>query len=248
MFRRLVRYALCNFLGFGTITHVETKKNFVSLTFDDGPNPDFTPQLLNILKRYNAKATFFVLGKNARRHPNIVKRAIHEGHAIGNHSFDHPSFPLITGKKRIDQIRSCQKEILKYTIRILRPPFGHQTLASRFSALLLGYSVIGWSAHGEDWLDHDADTIAASIEDGIRPGSIILLHDNLNDVYKARYADRKPTLDAVDIILERLSGRFHFVTIPEILKNGEPNRSYWMRKCTKEWYDSLNTVAGNECK
>jgi len=242
LFSRFIRYALRNFMGFGTITHVKTKKNVVSLTFDDGPSPNYTPQLLDILKRYNAKVTFFMLGKNAQRYPHIVKRAIQEQHAIGNHSFDHPSFPLISGQDRRSQLRSCQQVILLHKKRLFRPPFGHLTFASRLDALLMRYTVIGWNVHGEDWLDHDADTIASSIEKEIRPGSIILLHDNLNDVYEIRYADRMPTLDAVDIILKRLSGRFLFVTIPELLKYGRPNRNYWVRKGTTNWYDSLKAA------
>jgi peptidoglycan/xylan/chitin deacetylase (PgdA/CDA1 family) len=126
--------------------------------------------------------------------------------------------------------------------RLFRPPFGHQTFASRLDALLMGYTVIGWQVHGEDWLDHDADTIVSNIEKKIRPGSIIVLHDNLNDVYEIRYADRIPTLDAVDIILNRLSGQFLFVTVPELMKYGRPNRKYWIRESTTEWYDSLITV------
>ena len=241
-FGRLYRYALRNLLGFGTITHVKTTDNVVSLTFDDGPNPNFTPHLLDILRCYKAKATFFMLGKNAQRYPHIVKQVFEAGHAIGNHSYDHPSFSLITGRERRSQMRACQQSIAPYGKRLLRPPFGHQTFASRFDALLLRYSVFTWSVHGEDWLDHDADCIASSIEKEIHPGSIVLLHDNLNNVYELRCSTRKPMLDAVSILLERLSVRFDFLTIPELLHHGRPHRTYWVRKGTPEWSNSLTEL------
>ena len=238
-FNRLVRYALRNFLGFGTITHVNTKQHVASLTFDDGPSSEFTPKLLDILKHHNVKATFFMLGKNAERHPHIVQRVLKEQHTIGNHSFDHPSFPLITRRLRRYQLRSCQQVIPPIGKRLFRPPFGHQTFGSRLDALLMRYKVVSWSVQAEDWLDYDGETIAARIEKQIRPGSIILLHDHLNDVLEKRYADRKATLDAVDIILNRLSGQFRFVSVPELLQCGRPHRDYWIMKNTAEWYDSL---------
>src|SRR5690242_18370490 len=88
---------------FGTITHVSTSKPAVALTFDDGPDPVFTPRLLDILQQHHAKATFFMVGQAAERHPDIVKKVAAAGHAIGNLSWDHPSFPLLTGRERRDQ-------------------------------------------------------------------------------------------------------------------------------------------------
>jgi peptidoglycan/xylan/chitin deacetylase (PgdA/CDA1 family) len=238
-FGRLKRYVLRNYLGFGTITHVDTTDNVVSLTFDDGPDPHITPEILKLLKNHKAKATFFMLGKNARRYPHIVKQVFEGGHAIGNHSYDHPSFSLITSRERRSQLRDCQSAIAPYGNRLLRPPFGHQTLASRLDALLLRYSVFTWSVHGEDWLDHDADWIAYRIEKEIHPGSIILLHDHLNNFYDQKYANRRPMLNAVSILLERLSVRFDFVTVPELLHHGSAYRSYWVRKVKPEWSTSL---------
>ena len=226
----------------GAITHVETKDNVAALTFDDGPDPKSTPNLLEILKKHGAKATFFMIGKNAERYPHIVRQVAQAHHAIGNHSWDHPSFPLISGRKRRAEIRACAKAISPYGQRLFRPTFGQQTLASSFDALFLSYKVITWNIEVEDWLDHDANWITAKLMNGIKPGSVVLLHDSLYHTYEDRYADRKPVLDAVDTLLEQLSGHFRFVTIPELLKHGRPKRQYWYRGSNLDWMNSLNRM------
>ena len=240
LLNRLFRFGLRNL--FGTITHVKTNHNVVALTFDDGPDPRFTPRLLEVLKRHEAKATFFMIGKNAQRYPYIVKQVFQAQHAIGNHSWDHPSFPLITGRERRAEIRSCEKAIAPYGRRLFRPPFGHQTLTSHLEALLLRYKVVTWNILAEDWLDHDADWIAANMANKIHVGSIALLHDRLYHVYEDRYADREPMLDAVNMLLERLSSRFLFVTVPELLQHGRPQRQYWCQKGTPDWLNSLKKM------
>ena len=101
--KRIYKYTRCYL--FGTITHVKTNHHVVALTFDDGPDPRYTSRLLEILKRHEAKATFFMIGKNAQRYPHIVKQVFQAQHAIGNHSWDHPSFPLITERQRRAEIR-----------------------------------------------------------------------------------------------------------------------------------------------
>src|SRR6478735_7834989 len=84
---------------FGVITHVDTTEAVVALTFDDGPHPQWTPRLLDLLDRHGAKATFFMVGEMAMRHPDLVDRVISAGHAIGNHSWNHPSFPAVTSSQ-----------------------------------------------------------------------------------------------------------------------------------------------------
>ena len=84
----------------GTITHVPTDEHVVALTFDDGPHPEFTPRLLDILERHDARGTFFCIGKYVAENQEIVRRAADAGHALGNHSWDHPSFPLISRTMR----------------------------------------------------------------------------------------------------------------------------------------------------
>jgi len=106
----------------GTITGVSTSHPVVALTFDDGPHPDFTPKILEILKRHQARATFFMLGKNAQKHPDIVNNVALGGHAIGNHSWDHPSFPLIGSRERRRQLSSCHHALAPNGGRKIRSP------------------------------------------------------------------------------------------------------------------------------
>ena len=129
----------------GTITSVDTRDNVAALTFDDGPDPTCTPRLLDILERHHASATFFVVGETAQKYPELIRRMAQSGHAIGHHSWDHPAFPLITGRERRAQMRACAKAIAPYGQRIFRPPFGAQDVASRLSVFWLGYRVITWT-------------------------------------------------------------------------------------------------------
>ena len=213
----------------GTITKVSTSKPVAALTFDDGPDPVFTPRLLAVLCKHQAKATFFMVGKAAERHPNIVKEVAAAGHAIGNHSWDHPSFPLITRRERWAQIRACEKAIAPYGQRLFRPPYGDQNLRSRLEASWLGYQVIMYSLTAVDWLDHDAEWMKNRMMNRIQNGSILLLHDSLFHYRDNRYADREPMLNGLDAFLKELGGRFTFVTIPELISQGRPQRAYWTK-------------------
>lgn len=213
----------------GTITSVSTSNQVAALTFDDGPDPVFTPRLLDVLKKHRTKATFFMVGKAAERHPDIVREVGVAGHAIGNHSWDHPSFPLITGRERRAQIRACETAIAPYGQKLFRPPYGDQSLLSRLEASWLGYQVIMYSVTAVDWLDHDPDWMKSRVMSRIQNGSIILFHDSLFQYRDSRYADREPMLSALDMLLKELSGRFTFVTIPELMSQGRPQMTYWIK-------------------
>lgn len=225
----------------GTITHVSTSKPAVALTFDDGPDPVYTPRLLDVLQRHQAKATFFMVGQAAERHPDIVKKVAAAGHAIGNHSWDHPSFPLLTGRERRAQIRACAKALAPYGQQIFRPPYADQNLLSRLDALWLGYQVITYDSTAMDWLDHDAEWIRNRIVSRIHNGSIILFHDSLFRHGEDRYVDRTPMLNAVDMLLTELGGRLSFMTVPGLLRQGRPQRQYWHKQTD---IDVLNGLKG----
>ena len=242
----------------GTITHVSTPDAVAALTFDDGPHPEFTPRLLDILERHQAHATFFVVGEAAQRHPDLVQRVAQAGHAIGNHSWDHPSFPLISGRERRAQLRACEKAIAPYGQRLFRPPYGHQSVASRLDALWLRYQVITWSVSTHDTLDHDANWIIDHrLTNQLEPGSVIAFHDALYTYEDERHADREPMLEAVNMLLEQFSDRFRFITVPELFKHGRPQRRNWYRKSDPDWLNGLKGqqdkpprryAHGGECK
>jgi peptidoglycan-N-acetylglucosamine deacetylase len=213
----------------GTVTHVNTREPVVALTFDDGPHPEYTPRLLDILARHGAHATFFVVGEAAQRQLKLVERIARNGHTLGNHTWDHPSMPLLSGAKRRAQVRRCGRVIAPYSEKLFRPPHGHQSLASRLDLLLFGYQVIAWNVSARDWLDYDCNQLLSYVRGKIKPGSIVLFHDALYKFIEERYRNREPTLQAVDALLTQLKDQYRFVTVPELLKHGHPRRRDWYR-------------------
>ena len=223
----------------GNFTHVSTRDPVAALTFDDGPHPESTPRLLDILENHQVHATFFLVGEVAQRHRWLVRRIAQAGHAVGNHSWDHKSFPLLNGRERRAQIRACNKAIAPYGQRIFRPPYGDQTMGSRLDALLMRHQVIFWNLVAYDWLDHDADWIADKIISEIKPGDVILFHDALYTTIEERYSNREPVFEAINMILEKIGDRFRFVTIPELYRYGRPQRRLWYKKTDPDWLNKL---------
>ncbi|MCK6630315.1 MAG: polysaccharide deacetylase family protein [Anaerolineae bacterium] len=224
----------------GTITHVLTQEPVAALTFDDGPHPEFTPRLLNILEKYQAQATFFMIGQMAHQQPAMVRQIVQAGHTIGNHSWDHPSFPLITSHQRRSQLRACEQAVTPYGQKLFRPPYGHQNVASRLDLLRLGYQVVTWNVVAYDWLDHDAAWINHRLTSQIKPGSIILLHDALYHALKPEYINREAMLEAVDLLLGQLSGSFRFITVPQLLQCGRPRLQNWYKHGDLNWLNQLD--------
>jgi peptidoglycan/xylan/chitin deacetylase (PgdA/CDA1 family) len=213
----------------GTVTHAETKEPVLALTFDDGPHPEYTLRLLEVLDKYQARATFFCVGKFAARHPEVIRQVAEAGHIVGNHTWDHPSFPLLTHRERCAQIRKCAEALKPYGSRLFRPPYGHQSIASRLDLLQLGYQVVGWTHGGTDWRLTDPEQIIEQVLPGIRPGSIVVFHDRIATTRSSVYFDRGPSVKAVKLLLERFSGEFRFVTVLELARHGHVKRGKWFR-------------------
>jgi peptidoglycan/xylan/chitin deacetylase (PgdA/CDA1 family) len=228
----------------GTITHVATQDALVALTFDDGPHPESTLPLLDILEKHQSHATFFMIGEAVQRYPEVVQKAAQAGHAIGNHGWNHPAFSLIGRRERWAQIRACEKALTPYGQRLFRPPYGYQSVASRLDAFLLGYRVITWSVIAYDWLDHESEWMVREVKNKLGPGSIVLFHDVLYHTIEERYADREPMIKAVDTLLEQLGDRFRFVTVPELLRHGCPQRKNWYWEADSAWLNSLGGQGG----
>lgn len=255
LLKKLYIRKLANFLvrrALGTITHFVTQEPVAALTFDDGPHPEYTPRLLDILERYGARGTFFMLGQLAQRYPHIVKDAAERGHAIGNHSWDHPSFPLMNWSTHREQILLCQEVISPYGKslygkNLFRPPFGHQSLRSMLDVRMMGYEIVTWNLKGMDWMDHDGLWIANFLEPKITPGCVIVLHDGLHNFEHESYINRTPTLEAVELLLQRLSNRMRFITIPEMFRVGKPQRHIRRHKGDLNWLNKLKT-AENEAR
>jgi peptidoglycan-N-acetylglucosamine deacetylase len=227
----------------GSITHILTEEPVTALTFDDGPHPEYTPWLLDILERYGARGTFFMLGDSASKHPELVKRIAQAGHAIGNHSWDHPSFPLIPSGERRRQIQACERALVPFGQKLFRPPYGEQSIMSRLDAFSLGYAVIGWNVDVGDWCETDSFLMADRLVKGIHPGSVVVFHDALYDEGKPKNGpklereacvDRKPMLMALQIMFERLGSQMRFVTVPELLRYGSPHEEFWFKRTSND--------------
>ena len=213
------------------ITHVETQEHVAALTFDDGPDPEYTPRLLDILKRHRAKGTFFMIGEAAAKYPEIVRRAVSEGHALGNHSWNHPQLSLIGSKARRKQILACEQVLAPYGHKLFRPPYGQQSIGIFLDARILGYKVVFWSVDVGDWWDSDPSRMARLLLNRLHPGCIIVLHDRLfrdpsaePSLTREPNNDRLPMLQALDEFLGLDSQYYHFITIPELLRL---NTSAW---------------------
>ena len=192
---------------------------YIAMTFDDGPSPETTPRLLDLLKERNIKATFFMIGQNAERNPNIVKRILAEGHEIGNHSWTHPQLSKLSDERVTDEITKTQdaiKAACGYTPVILRPPYGAITARQKeWIEKQFGLSVIIWSVDPFDWKRPGASVIEQRILAGARPGAIILSHDI-----------HKQTVDAMPSTLDALAAKgFKFVTVSQLIAMNKPKSS-----------------------
>jgi peptidoglycan/xylan/chitin deacetylase (PgdA/CDA1 family) len=224
----------------GSIRGVRTSRRIAALTFDDGPDPETTPQVLEILKRHGTKGTFFMVGEGAAACPEIVRRASDAGHIIGNHTWSHHSLPMLTNQERLRQIRGCEEILAPFGQKLFRPPYGHQSWRCRWDTLRLGYEVIAFNVHAEDWLDHEADWMAAQLVKKIRPGSILILHDRLyRSVLPHGHTDRTQMLRALNRALEQLKNHYDFVTVPELLRQGPADRVNWYEKSPPELRPAL---------
>ncbi len=186
------------------ITSLPTTDRAVALTFDDGPNPDATPAILDALKDRGVRATFFLLGRHAERWPDLVRRVAAEGHGIGNHGYYHrklhfksPAYvrtDLTLGTRAIDVASGVRP-------RFFRAPHGFRSPWVTSIAQSLGQRTVGWSFGVWDTARPGRDVIVERIVSGTKPGSILLLHDG--DGYDPS-GDRMQTAQAVPLIIDRL--------------------------------------------
>lgn len=216
--------------GFGqTVIGTPGHGKLLALTYDDGPNPRWTPELLDLLARHGVKATFFVVGKYVEREPELVRRTLAEGHALGNHTYSHTSILRLSKDEIASELRRCAEavEAAECTFtqvpggKLCRPPYGRKRPSALRAVRDAGYVPVLWSVTCWDWSKRaTADTIWRHAKKQTRGGDVILLHDGDGD--HGFDVERGGSLVTTERIIERYGGQgFEFVTIPELVARGD---------------------------
>lgn len=200
-------------LPLGVYRNHQNEQNKIALTFDDGPHPRFTREILAILDEFGVKATFFFVGENVSYYSDTAREVAIRGHEIGNHTYTHPS-AVKTGEQALrEELRSCEEIIQSVTDtspKLFRPPQGSWNTRVYEIARERDYSVILWDIDTQDWADTPADKIASYVIDNTKGGNIILMHDYHSGVCTTTEALRL----FLPVLLER---GFRFVTVSELI-------------------------------
>lgn len=202
------------------IWEVPTEEKVVALTFDDGPHPKYTPQILDLLKQYDAKSTFFLVGNKVERFPELVQRELSEGHELANHTYNHTYFGRNIAsskfKKDIDRAEEIILASSGQTCHLFRPPGGFYNERLIHMAKEDGYTVVMWSWHQDtkDWSTPGVKSIVNKVLNNIRNGDIVLFHDYIEG--------RTDTIAALKEILPELKARgYRLVTVSELMAYGK---------------------------
>ena len=202
-----------------------TDEKVVALTFDDGPDETFTPQILDILKKYNIKATFFVVGEKVGYNKKLINREIDEGKEIGNHTYTHINVSK-NGynkiKKEIVDTQDAIKSVTGIYPKLFRPPY--RAISKDMCEIIRqnDMNIVLWSyVDARDWSNPGVSSIVKTIEDGVQNGCIILLHD-----YNKVRTSKSQTIEALEIMIpDLLKKGYKFVTVSELINHMEENKS-----------------------
>jgi peptidoglycan-N-acetylglucosamine deacetylase len=195
----------------------------IAMTFDDGPNPKYTPGLLELLARHDAKATFFLIGEWAEREPALIREIVAAGHAIGNHTHTHVTMPAHPAKRIREELRRCREAVEASgetfsTVNgasLMRPPYGRRRPGTLRTMREEGYVPVMWSITCYDWRAHTTTKRITRRGRRAKEGDIILLHDGNSEMPAA---DRHKSVDAARAILESHGEKgFQFVTVPQLV-------------------------------
>jgi len=239
---------------FGPTLHHTPASSSIALTFDDGPNPAFTPRLLDLLERYRVSATFFLVGRFARNFPELVREIADRGHAVGNHTETHPNLAWMPAWRIVDELKACQDSIFRALnatrhspSAFMRPPFGYrgpQLWSAVRSARLR--SVVMWSLGSFDWRHHSSERLIERLgevskrsccDSGARDQSRVYFDQGrgerggqivlLHDGdFRQSGADRPHVMAALEYWLPRWrDSGFEFVTMDQLIAASSPQRS-----------------------
>ena len=189
----------------------DTEDKVITLTFDDGPDEIMTPRVLDVLKRHDVKATFFLIGDKVDKYPHIAKRIVDEGHIVGNHTYSHSGlFPLSSSTKVKDELQRCNDAIYEAVglrTKLFRPPFGVTNPIIGKYVRQYGFKTIGWSIRSLDTVK-GREKVLKKVVRQLHPGAIILLHDRCENV----------DILLENIITSSLEKGFGIVSLDEMLK------------------------------
>lgn len=184
----------------------------IALTFDDGPHYKYTEQILDILKKYDVRATFFTVGTNVHRFPELIQRELSEGHEVANHTYSHRHMAELSEDEFRQEIEAWEEVIYKehgYSSELFRPPEGILTDSERQTVEAMGYNVILWTIDTRDWAHNKVERIVDSVLKEARDGSVVLFHDFVSG--------ESPTPEALEIIIPKLREiGYEFVTVSEL--------------------------------
>jgi len=188
---------------------VDTTEPVVALTYDDGPHPEQTPAVLDELARAGARATFFVLSQRALAEPGIVRRMLAEGHEVGLHGADHTDLTTVPGRHAARLVARSKRDLEAVTgqrTRLYRPTYGAQGMLQYGAARALGMDVVLWTAWALDWMDDEAEAVAARAVGACHPGAIVLLHDATDDDRARAEVVALPTFCRAEVTRRILKG------------------------------------------
>lgn len=199
------------------IWRVPTDEKIVALTFDDGPDPKYTPTVLALARQYHARFTFFLVGKEIQLHPALAREEVAEGHVIGNHTWDHPMLTDQSERQNVSEIERCEDQIERISggrTHLFRPPKGVWDGDTFIAAGALGYRMILWSVALEHHSAKTPEAMAQRVLTQVQPGVIILAHDG----EPGHPINRSKTMKALPVLLAGLKQRgYKLVTIPELM-------------------------------
>jgi len=218
----------------GSIRGAYTGDPVLALTFDDGPDPESTPGVLDALARHQARATWFVLVDRAEANPDLIRRMLAEGHEVGLHGADHTRLTAMKAGEIRHHLASGASRLARLTgrpPRWFRPPYGSQNLRSYLAARRCRLQVVVWSADCADWEQHAESEIARRAVAGAAPGGVLLMHDAL--AADPELPASEPVLDRpriVDLVLSGLREHgLRAVSVSELLSGRRAHRTAWFR-------------------
>jgi peptidoglycan-N-acetylglucosamine deacetylase len=204
-------------------TKINTQELVVALTYDDGPSPTYTNQLIDLLNRLEAKATFFVIGQNIETHPETVKKIIDSGHEIGNHSYSHQKLIWKTPafvRSEIDKTDELLRQLGVKQEILFRAPFGYKRFTLPYILKQMHKKNIMWNVDPKDYQETNPEVIAQRVLEKVQPGAIILMHDGGSDSQNETLSDRTATIAATEIVIHKLQAQgYKFLTVSQMLVN-----------------------------